>query len=793
MTLVKKLLSSIIIISSAALFANPWNDGIEIGTSVAHSYGSRSLFINPAAIAYENELNGTALLNSFTYGSTFNHQSEFSLSSSYGYFGFGYERLSQDNQPFSRYQLGLSYGISPELFWGTRFSTTTSDISSLSGNFSWDVGFQYRPSSFISLGLLVTEINQSTINGITSPINYNFAIVMRPLSWLTLSSDVETPSDKFFKNWGYQTTLAIEPIRGLSFNSGFQKDHRFQVGLQLDLNRASLFSVVNPSPKTAIRNTSTSYTLGFQTAAKPFATVLNQSEELRIVLDESLSEEGRENSFLVKGKPSLLEVLDSISKAGRNPIIHTINVQLKSFPLGLGAAEELTDVLFKAREQGKTVNVFLSSAKTKEYLIASAATNIYLEPSGDIALLGPRIGKYFAKGTLDKIGIEGEFLARGEYKSAPETFTRKESTLQSKEATQHELKQIEKGLLSIFQKTRNITNSQWEKLLKYAVFSSTDALREKLIDKIGSFNDFNSQKASGTYFDQSTSFASKSLNLPNRIAIITLDGGIMESRNRLLSVTGQSQVTPKSVEPLIRKAVSDNRTKAIVLRVSSPGGEVLASEQIASLIAEAKSKKPLIVSMGDVAASGGYYISAPANTIFANNLTLTGSIGVFLGKFNLAKLFSKIDLKKEIIGTGPYFAIDSEHKAWTPDEKAIMNRRLNQFYESFVNYVARSRNISTETAEKAAKGRVWLGNESVELKIVDRVGGMMDAIETAKEKTGLSTEFVIYPVRESVSMFDAISEETFPFALSEIQTELSKLYWIQKQSFLFLSNEVDVF
>ena len=793
MTLVKKLLSSIIIISSAALFANPWNDGIEIGTSVAHSYGSRSLFINPAAIAYENELNGLGLLSSFTYGSTFDRRSEFSVSSSYSYFGFGYERLYQESQPFSRYQLGLSYSISPDLFWGTRFATTSSDQSSLAGNFSWDMGVQYRPLPYISFGFLATEINQSSTNGVTAPINYNLGLVVKPVTWVTVSTDIETPSNNFFKHWEYQTTLAVEPVQGLSFNTGFQKNHRFQVGLQLDLNRASIFSFVHPSPKNAIRSNSTNYTLGFQTSAKPFSSVLNQSKELRIVLDESLSEEGRESSLLVRGKPSLLEVLESIRKAGRSSTISTVNVQLKSFPLGLGAAEEVSDSLLKAREQGKTVNVFLSSAKTKEYLIASAATNIYLESAGDITLLGPRVGKYFAKGTLDKIGVEGEFLARGEFKSAPEAFNRKESSSQSKEATLHELKQIEEGLLNIFQRTRKISKSQWEKWLQYAVFSSSDALREKLIDKIGSFNDFNSKEGSGSYFNQSTSFAHKSLNLPNRIAVITLDGGIMESKNRLLSLTGQSQITPTSVEPLLRKAMNDNRTKAIVLRVSSPGGEVLASEQIAALVTEAKSKKPLVVSMGDVAASGGYYISAPANTIFADNLTLTGSIGVFLGKFNLAKLFSKIELRKEVFGTGPYFAIDSEHKAWTPQEKAIMLRRLNQFYESFVDFVSKNRNISKDNAEKAAKGRVWLGRESVDLKIVDRVGGIMDAIETAKEKTGLSTEFVIHPVRETVGLFDAISEETFPFALSDLQSELAKLYWIQKQSSLFLANEVAVF
>ncbi len=798
MASVKKLLKLWGLLFLSPAVAAPWNGGIEVGTSVAHSYGSRSLFTNPAALAFEKELNGSGLLSSFTYGSTFNHQSEFSISNSYNFFGFGYEKLYQGTDSYSRYQLGVSYLLSQDLFWGTKFSTTSSDTPSLSKDFSWDLGVQYRPLPFLSMGLIVSELNQSTINGIKSPTVYTLGTAFRPLDWLTITADIETPSNDFIKTLSYQTTLAVEPFQGLTLSSGYQKDHRFQTGIQFDLAKTSLFSVLHPSPKDSVKENTANYTLGFQTSIKPSQSVLNTPKELKITLDDSLSEEGRESTFLTKAKPSLTEVLESIKSAGENSLIEKITIQIDEFSLGLAAAEEITEALLKARDQGKQIDVFLVSAKTKEYLIASAATTIHLEPSGDITLLGPRVAHYFAKGILDKIGVEGEFIARGDYKSAPETFTRKESSIKNREATQHELKQIEEALLQILQRTRKITKTQWQTWLKYAVFSSQDALKETLIDKVESYSKVKNSEFQKSSIGAATSFASKSLNLPNRIAVITAEGNILEKRIRFFSLTGQSQITPKSLEPLFKKAINDPRTKAIVLRVSSPGGEVLASEQIANLVSEAQSKKPVIISMGDVAASGGYFISAPAQMIFANKLTLTGSIGVFLGKFNLGRLYQKLDLHKEVTGLGPYPGIDSEHKAWIPEERVIMQRRLNQYYESFVEFVAKQRKISKGIAEKAAQGRVWLGEESIGLKIIDKNGGILEAIESAKKHTGLSTPFVIYPVRESLGIFEAISEETVPsissqlnsfgFLInSDLQKEAAKLSWIQKHPFLYLA------
>jgi protease-4 len=797
MKLAKRALKLFILLNSVVAFSSPWNGGIEVGTSAALNYGSRNLFTNPAAMAFEKELNGSGLLNSFTYGSTFGEKSEFSFSSHYHLFGLGYEKLNDNSDSFSRYQLGLAYPISQELFWGTRFSLTSSDKSSLSNNFGWDLGFQYRPLSILSLGLIVSELNQSTINGIKSPSIFTLGAAYRPISWLTLTTDIETPSNSIFKTTTLQTNLVVEPLKGFRVSSGYQSDHRFQIGVQWDLERGSLFSVYQPSPKDTVKNGSPKYIAGFQTSLKPLKSAFQPKRELLITLDDTLTEEGREGTLFSKAKPSLVEILNGIQEASNNQTIEKITLKVESFPLGLGAAEEISEALLKARNQGKKVDVFLSMAKTKEYLIASSATQIYLESSGEITLLGSRISKYFIKGTLDKAGIEGEFLAKGDYKSAPEFFMRKDSSPKSHQATQHELKELDKSLLEILGRTRKLSQDRWNQWLQIGIFGSQDALKNNLIDKIGSYKEVRESDSNSQAVSPSNRYSSSELNLPNRISVIIASGNILQNKNRLMSLAGQSQITPEHLESLFEKALRDNRTKAIVFRVSSPGGEVLASEEISSLVEKVKKQKPVIVSMGDMAASGGYFISAPSDKIFSNQLTLTGSIGVFLGKFNLAGLYQKLDIKKEIWGNGPWIGSDSEHKPWTKNERALMERRLFQYYDSFVDFVAKQRNLSKESAEKAAQGRVWLGVESIGLGLVDKTGGLLEAIEAAKAASGTKGTFVVHPVRESVSLFEALSEEATPGILSEFRsvaglwgpsfpTLLAKMDWISQHPYLYL-------
>lgn len=742
-----------------AVFADPLNNSLELNTSVSHAYDARSTFSNPSALGFQTELNEAAPLSSFSYATNRQRRNEFSLAFSYGYFGFGLERLNgSPSFLYTRYSFALGVPLSAGLYVGSRFSTTSSDAANLNGVHALDFGLQYRPSRFWSVGLQMNKINRPTVFGVQTPVQYVAGVSLSPADRLMFSFDVDTQSDRFAKNFGYKGMASFEVFPGLSIDAGYHQDYKFMAGVQFNLANAKIFGYSQPSSDA--RN----FSVGFQSGATLRRSILQPQTALKVVIDDQLSEEGSSGNLLMKGRPSLIQVLNALEEARKDPHLKLVIVKIESFPLGLGAAQDLFDALMRLREEGRQIEVFLGNASAKEYLIASVGTKIHMESSGELRFLGPKSERYYAKGVLDKIGAEAELIGRGEYKSAPETFTRKEASPANKEATLHELKSMEAALVSLLSKSRKKI-ADWKALTQHALFSAEDALSQKLVDSVDRANE-EMEKLSHQYIvRENTHYQVERLNLPPRVSVIVADGTIMQNKVRLLSLTGGIQVTPEKMQRRFKYALNDRLTKAIVLRVTSPGGEILASQEIADIIQFAKTKKPVVVSMGDVAASGGYMISAPATRIFANSLSVTGSVGVFLGKVNLEGLLKKIDLRKEIVSSAPYAGILSESRSWTSEERALMIRRLNQYYESFVGFVANERKISKEEAEKAAKGRVWLGVDAKRLKLIDELGGLHEALHFAAHQAGIGTDtFEVNVIRENYG----------PFALPEDDLLLSK-------------------
>lgn len=744
----------LIFLLSTYLLADPLNNSLELNTSVSHAYDARSTFSNPAALGFQTELNDAALLSSFSYATNKYRTNEFSLGLSYGYFGFGIERLSPATSlTYNRYTLALGAPITAGLYLGTRFSTTGSDSSTLSGINSLDFGAQYRPSRFFSVGIEVNKANRPIIGGLQSPIQYIGAVSVSPIQKLLVSFDVDTLSSNFGKDLGYKTTASLEVMPGLYVDAGYHKDAKFMVGVQFNLGHAKLFSYMQPN------SDERRLAFGFQSSAYLRRSLIQPKTALKVTLDNQLSEEGSSATFLAKGRPSFLALLDTLEEAKHDSHLDLIILKIESFPLGLGAAEDLFQALMGLRDAGKKIEVFLGSGSAKEYLIASVGTKIHMETSGELRFLGPKSERFYAKGTLDKIGVEAELIGRGEYKSAPETFTRKDSSPANKEATLHELKVMEESIVALLSKSRKNV-ADWKGLTSYALFGAEDALAKKLVDSVDNSIEEIEKLTQSHVVRETARYEVERLNLPSRVSVIVADGDILQNKVRLLSLTGESQITPDKIQRRLKYAVSDCLTKAIVLRISSPGGEVLASEEIANMVSLAKAKKPVIISMGDVAASGGYMISAPANKIFANSLTVTGSVGVFLGKFNMEGLFKKLDLKKEIVSSSPYAGILSEARPWTKEERSVMVRRLNQYYEGFVGYVAKQRKISKEDAEKAAKGRVWMGADAKRLKLVDELGGFREAVTYAAKEGGIGSDsFEVAIVRENYGPFGFSQED----------------------------------
>jgi protease-4 len=766
------------------------NENIERQFSVSQSYDSRNVFTNPAAFGFESALNGPELLGAFQYGFNHNVRDDLAFSLSYGVLGFGAEQLTTTEGPFGRYGMGIGLPVGPWLYVGAKFSNTYSDVPSLNGVSSLDAGLQMRPSNYWALGFTARSLNQPTVGNVLNPVQYSLGLTLRPwgTSALELSGDVSTTSINFGQNVGYLGMLGVEPWKGLRIRAGYSQRFQFQAGLQIDFEHASLFANGDGAvvEKPAV--------VGVQFSSKAYASALNPPGPFKLEIESTLSEEPVEPSLFMGGRRSSLEILEALDKARRDPKVSGILLKLDTFPLGLAAAGEFFEALWKVRETGKTIDVYLQNASIKEYLVASAATTIHLEPTAELRFLGVHSERYYVKGTLDKLGVEGEFLAKGEFKSAPEMFTRKQSSPVNHEATLEELKTAQAEIVALLAKSGRIDAKKWAALIERGLLSAEEAKEWKLVDNLDYFSQDLEKIKKSKFVRSSIKERKNDLALSPKIAVIVASGDILGRKVGALSLGGYPVVTPDKIEKYFKRAIADPLTHAILLRVDSPGGEIVASDEIAALVTTAREKKTVYVSMGDVAASGGYFISAPAERIFASPLTVTGSIGVFLGKFSLAGLYKKLDLTKEILGYSPYPGIFSEDRGWSNAERGVLTRRLDQYYASFVNFVSVNRRLTSAEAEASAKGRVWFGRDAGHQKLVDDSGGFLEALaatatrvnlkegefETwvleanrglfefdgpigALSATGLASEFLPHPLRRSLRWAESLRDSPFLF------------------------------
>jgi len=710
-------------------------DALQTGTSVSHFYDARSVFTNPAALSFQKELNGTGLLSSVSWGWR-EQNDDFALALGWGGLGFGIESLSTKNlEYFNRYSVASSVSLAPWLFLGSRLGLTTASPS-FEGITEFDIGFQIRPYSVFAAGLLINKLNRPLQNNQKLDSQYSLGFTFRPFEKLTLLADFETQTNGFGKDWNYQGTVSYELVRGFYLQAGYDKTSLAHFGVQFNLGTSSLFSTARPEKSERILVSHAQ----FAPFEKP--TISPTYDALHVRVDSSLKELGEPPSFFSGGNQSFSELLFEIEETLKKSETKAIFLELETFPLGMGAAHELFEALWKAREKGKLIHISLGNARLKEYLIASAAHSISLAPSGSIEWLGPKSERVYLKGTLDKIGIKAEVVAKGAYKSAPETFTALKASEKSRENIFQNLKESESEIRKCIQRSGRISDKTWNEVRQLGLLSARTAYNLKLVDQVQDSRQTRDHLVKSFRLGESVKLGSDRLNLPPKIALLIASGDIVREKVKLLGFLGNDQITPEQITNQIEQIKKDKNIKAVVIRVSSGGGDVLASHLIANEIQDLARNKPVVVSMGDVAASGGYFISAPSSAIFVSPLTLTGSIGVFTGKPNLSGLYKKIDLRKEILSTAPYPGLFSESQTWSKAETTIIERQVEEYYQTFIQFVSDTRQIPLKNMDALAQGRVLLGRRAFEGKLVDGIGGLSAAFDEAQRRAGLSESVV---------------------------------------------------
>ncbi len=460
-----------------------------------------------------------------------------------------------------------------------------------------------------------------------------------------------------------------------------------------------------------------------------------------------------EDDFLTKNATSLHELMEKINTAAHDEKIKGIVLTPQFIQCGYANLHELENSLRKFQEQGKKIYAYLKIGYDKDYFLCSLADEIYLNPSASGGLLFTGIGgsSLFYKKMLDKIGVNVEVIHAGKYKGAGENFSRSSFSAPVKQNLEKVFDELYGKIIATISQNRDLSVPEVMAIYEErdeVFISGKKALEYKLVDELLMFEDIY-QKLNideDHLIELSKYNIGKRKSEDNQIAILYADGGIAQ-QNELYSA---NYISASFMDDQIDKIAENDKIKAVVLRINSPGGSALESEIIHDRIAKLKAMKPVVISMGNVAASGGYYISANADHIVADPFTITGSIGVVAMLPNAKELADKLGLTTDEISRGKYADLLNPLQKADKREYDALRKNIQLTYLEFKERVAAGRNIDLDSVEKIAQGQIWSADLAQENGLIDQIGLMNDAVSKAAELAKISDYSVeFYPKKKS--------------------------------------------
>jgi protease-4 len=499
---------------------------------------------------------------------------------------------------------------------------------------------------------------------------------------------------------------------------------------------------------------------------------------LELDLREGVTDQAPNNPFAVFGGSGLstLQIVDTLAQAEDDNRVKVLLLRLPEAGITPAAADEIRQAIRRFRASGKVVIAhsqgFMPVGTTvSSYMIGASASELWMQNTASFQLAGFSADGIFLGRAFDKYGVNAQFEQRYEYKNAVNEYNESDFTPAHREAMTAWMTSIYASALANAAQDRRLAPAALRATIEAGPYSSAQALQRRLIDKIGQVEEAEAEarRRAGRnaeimeFSDYASAQGPRTGSGRNAIAIVGGEGGIMTGTGGGGDpFGGGSSIMSDDLAEALYDAIEDDSVKAIVFRVSSPGGSPEASEQILAAVRAAKAAgKPVVVSMGDYAASGGYWISSEANWIVAQPSTLTGSIGVYGGKFVLAEALGRfgVDMRNLSVG-GDYADAFSPSQDFSPAQRAAFAAQIDRTYEEFIARVAAGRRLPPARVREIARGRVWTGAQAMQIGLVDQLGGLEEAIAKARElariPAGDSVRFQRYP--ESQSPFEALSE-----------------------------------
>lgn len=758
--------------------------------SASYSEGSFSSMLNPVFTDMDNADNFAYRYVKYDNENSGNH---FVSGNIYG-FDLIYSRYNSipglDGNSIIDSGVNL-YSLNRGLFFynifgiGAGYSFTSGGDDYFSSFSGWNAGLLFRPFSFISFGAVMKDIN-GRIGGEKIYRSDIYSVSIRPWKdYLTLTADCVKKENKSFSDAEFFYSGEFKGYKDISLILKYGTDKSFTAGLILPLyirsgNGAGIRLDAYGSAKTETDNfKSGGIAVNFKRNTRSIHIAPSENFVLlNIGGNYALEGDGYENfterfktKLFPKKKSTFQDLVRGIEKVGNDPTIKGFIIEIDNLELGIAQIQEVRDLLKKYRSDGKKVYTVLNYSGNKEYYLATASDKIFFTPNSTFAITGLTVKAYFLKGLMDKGGIKFESFSKGKYKSFSETFTRKDMSDYARENLTAIVTDLNEQFISGIMEERKLPRSGIESLFARGFYTPAEAKEKGFIDAVmytGEAIDSLSEGIATVPFDEyiNEEESNSCWGTVPAIAVINVTGSIVSGNSGSSLMSGSTG--DYDYRNFIDTAFSDPSVKAVVIRIDSGGGSAAASDFMWNALSSAKKRnpKPVVFSFGNTAASGGYYIACTGDPIFAENGTITGSIGVVAGKVTAEELYVKLGITTETIKMSEFADIFSESRSLTEKEKVLFQKNIDFIYDRFTGKVMEGRNITEKEIADVAEGKVHTGAAAKKNRLVNETGGIISAIEYARVKSGTDKTFRIINFPESKSFLENIFSlsETLSFA-----------------------------
>lgn len=788
-------------LAGAQSVSDPWLRG---ASSVALNDDATSVFVNPAGLGLYDDESGTYSALSMAGEDV----SGVRVGVKMGALGLGFNReylwrpaedsgLRPGDDAVDTYVLGMAFGDPRKWSLGVGHRWLRSQFGDREEATTWDVGLMVRPTNYVSIGAVVRNLSEPAFGpGVLEPSRdgdcacgtravYSAGVAVRPMgNRLTLMADASLPRDADVEDAVFTAGIETEVMDGLrlrgsilTYPEGDDRDDEVSVGLWFNTTHAG----AGASLRTFDPAVEDIMTYGISTSTERLRTVVKgQNGVAEIEIGGALSDGDGGWSLLGDSTTSVRRITRDIRKAAEDGSIECILLRVRPVAPGfLGGpsalAQEVRDEVARAREKhGKKVLAYLEyGATAADYHIASAADVIMMNPTAIVEGISNFTTVMRYTGTTEKIGIEWDYMSAGKYKSTFHSIGAGPLTDEQRVEVQSLVDDVYAEIVDAVAEGRGLTREQAETACDGRMFYGPQAIEAGLVDSLAFWDEAKAaavRLAGGTPPEEPDGIATQSVsgwrdkaydwNRGPVIAVVGAYGGIDVGKGGHDPLWGGESIGSETLVAALARARRDPRVKAVVLRIDSGGGSALASDIIWKETMRVAEKKPLIVSMADVAGSGGYFIACAAERIFVDPLTITGSIGVVGMKPSFAGLYEKIDATHETFKRGKYADMWSTTRRATDEELALAQEIIDWHYDEFVAKVAAGRKLTEERVREIAEGRVYTGNQAVGIGLADGIGGLSEALDYACERVGVDRDHAtIAYFRESPSFFDHLLKQ----------------------------------